>query len=308
MQYQTDVYPLGFPLTLKTNSHAVVKAAEQSWAPFAQSFYVPPLQLEIGVTASPLHKMPAPPSFRSRGHLMSIVTDAQNFAQCDFRSGFAYCWITAAVASESQYLRYHFLEPIALTLLAQRYLAPVHGALVVRHGQGLLLCGESSAGKSTLAYACARAGWTFITDDAVYLLRKSSRRFGVGNPHQIRFREGAKTLFSELADRVAITRPNGKVGFELSTRELGLKTAPGHRIDHVLFLNRTESTAARLSPMASAQAMEAWTHAANYGEETARHEQIKTYERLLTSHIHAFEYSRLDDAVHRLNQLAVSGR
>jgi hypothetical protein len=238
---------------------------------------------------------------------MSIVTDARNFAHCDFRSGFAYCWLTTAVASDTQYLRYHYLEPIALTLLAQRYLAPVHGALVVRHGQGVLLCGESSAGKSTLAYACARAGWTFVTDDAVYLLRKSSRRFGVGNPHQIRFREDAKALFSELADRVALTRPNGKVGLELSTEALGLKTAAAHRIDHIVFLNRTEVQAATLSPMASAQAMKSWTQAANYGEESARHEQVKTYERLLASPIWAFEYSRLDDAVQRLNRLAISG-
>jgi hypothetical protein len=170
-----------------------------------------------------------------------------------------------------------------------------------------MLCGESAAGKSTLAYACSRAGWTFITDDAVYLHRSDEQCFGIGNPYSIRFREHARTLFEELSNRPPVKRPNGKVGFEINTQELPITTAPGGRINHVVFLNRHGTEEVRLFPYPKARAFQAWKHFANHGEEDVRNEQIKTYERLLSARVWALNYSDLDAAIKRLDELAVSG-
>jgi hypothetical protein len=300
-------FPLGFPLELTTNSYKVIEAAKKSWQFFTQSFDVPPVQLEIGVADEIGGPMPEPPTFRSRGHLMSIISDAQNFSNCDFSRGFAYGWVTRRVAAESEFFRYNFLEPAALTLLGQRYLAPVHAALVVKDGCGVMLCGDSFAGKSTLAYACARAGWTFVTDDAVYLVREDPRCFGIGNPYSIRFRESAAALFEELSNRPPVIRPNGKVGFEICTQELALDTAPGNQIHHVVFLDRHTLEPAHLFPFPKARAMHSWKQFVNHGEEQTKTEQIKSYERLLKARVWALNYSNLNKAVLRLDQLAESG-
>ncbi len=62
----------------------------------------------------------------------------------------------------------------------------------------VMLCGDSGAGKTTLSYACARAGWTYICDDASYLLNSGTDRTVMGTCNQVRFRPPAVELFPEL--------------------------------------------------------------------------------------------------------------
>jgi hypothetical protein len=234
---------------------------------------------------------------------MSIVADSDNFTHSDWSRGFAYGWVTRNVAVNREFFRYHFLEPTVLTLLEQRYFAPIHCAFVVRHGHGVALCGESSAGKSTLAFACARAGWTFVADDAIYLLRDEAEQYALGNPHTIRFRASATELFSELKGRLPFTRQNGKFGFELRTKELNLEIAAGNRIDHVVFLSRREGVSAKIHRFPTNGALVALRRFLNHGEAWVRSEQSRSYERLLESGAWTLVYSNLDDAIHRLTEL-----
>jgi hypothetical protein len=44
----------------------------------------------------------------------------------------------------------------------------LHAALMSRRGQGLMICGVSGAGKSSLAGWLIRQGWTYHGDDQVY--------------------------------------------------------------------------------------------------------------------------------------------
>jgi hypothetical protein len=37
----------------------------------------------------------------------------------------------------------------------------LHAAFVSREGEAFCLCGDSGSGKSSLSYACARAGWVY---------------------------------------------------------------------------------------------------------------------------------------------------
>ena len=307
LQLRARFFPLGFPLELATNSPEVLEAARKSWQFFPRLFDVSPIEVELGVENTLSGPMPNPPIFRSRGHLMSIISDAQNFSHCDFSRGFAYGWITKRVASQPDFFRYNFLEPAALVLLGQRYLAPIHAALVTRNGRGIMLCGDSFAGKSTLAYACARTGWSFVADDAVYLVREDPTCFGIGNPYSIRFRESAKSLFHELSAWQVTTRPNGKVGFEICTKNLAIKTALGSKIDHVIFLDRRPMGPALLSSFPKTDALHVWKQFVNHGEDQTRAEQMGSYERLLEAHIWALTYSSLNAAISRLNHLADSG-
>lgn len=239
---------------------------------------------------------------------MSIVSDSENFLSCDFRSAFAFGWVAQATVSDHGFFRYYFLEAAVLSMLGQLYFAPIHGALVQRDGRGVLLCGDRYAGKSTLAYACARSGWTFISDDGTCLVRDRSDRYAVGNPHRLRFREDAKLLFPELRPFLPAERPNGKIAIEVSTNQLsGISTAEGCVIDHVVFLNRPTEVP-KLVPL-GAEAALSWFEPDSKacGTKDIQKLQHQAYRRLLNASVWELRYRDLDYAIARLERLVRAG-
>ncbi|HTF43302.1 MAG TPA: hypothetical protein VK641_05370, partial [Terriglobales bacterium] len=163
---------------------------------------------------------PPAPDYRGRGNLLITVADAKNYIVSDLRTGFSFAWLTQAAVEHRAYLRYYFLEATALTLLNCRYVTAVHAACVEIGGQGILLCGESGAGKSSLAFACARRGWKFLSDDSSAIVRSRRGRVVVGNPHQMRFRESATELFPQLKDQRVTPRFTGRLAIEVATSTL----------------------------------------------------------------------------------------
>lgn len=300
------LYPLGFALELATNSADVMQAACESWESYPQAFDEAPVRFHLGVAPGD-PKLPARSKFRSREHLMSMVANPDNFAISDLNAGFAYGWVTEPVAADHPLLRYRFLTSTVFMLLLHKSLAVIHSALIARNGVGVALCGESMSGKSTLAYACARAGWSYVSDDGTYLVRKEAGRYAIGERHSIRFREDARELFPELRDRLPRVRPNGKLGMEVLTRELPIATVPGCPIDHIVFLNRNEPGTARLQRYPREQFLASCKQGACYGAAEVRAAQLRSYERLAGAGIWELCYRDFEGAVHRLEQLLDSG-
>jgi hypothetical protein len=90
---------------------------------------------------------------------------------------------------------------IALMIaLRRRGLFHLHAAgLVPDRGRGLLVVGESGAGKSTAALALVRAGWRWLGDDAVLLAERDGHVVALSLPKE--FHVGPRTLaaFPEVA-------------------------------------------------------------------------------------------------------------
>jgi hypothetical protein len=297
-------YPLGFPLDLATNSADVILAAKQGWGRFTQRFDETPVRLSLGVSEHEAEMQhPPEPQIFSQEHLITFSWDQFTFVVCDLRSGFACGRMTGNAAADYAFLRYRFLQGPAMTMLVHRFLAPVHGALIARNGVGILLCGDSFAGKSTLAYACARAGWTYITDDGTYLVRSRKDRYAVANPYYTRLREDAPSLFPELNGHTIAMRPNGKIGMEISTTALAINTAEASSIEHVVFLNRGAGARAHLVPHSKEAAMKWCEQHIRYGEAEVRAEQRQTLLRLLDAGLWKMSYSALDDAIACLENL-----
>jgi hypothetical protein len=305
---RSRLYPLGFPLELQTNSPEVLEAASEAWGLFPECFEMSPMRFALGVKESAEAKpLPSETNFQAREHLLAMIIDPENFVMCDFQQAYSFGWITPALASDYASLRYRVLTPVAVMMAEHLALAPLHGAFVARDDRGVLLLGESFAGKSTLAYAAARSGWTYITDDGTFLVRDRSDCYGLGNPHFIRFREDARELFPELVDRLVITRPNGKVGMELPTGDLGIATAPGANIEHVVFLNRDHCGPARLRRYPKDQ-LQTWCERfVTFGTSEVQSAQTRCHQRLLGAAIWEMSYQNFDDAVRRLEQLVDSG-
>jgi hypothetical protein len=304
---RSQFYPLGFPLVLETNSEEVIQAAAEEFGRFAPRFEETPVRLSLGVSEGEETPLASEPRIVSREHLITSFWDQSNFVVSDLRSGFAFGWATRGVARDHVFLRYRFLRAHALNMLEHRFLASLHGAFVARNGRGVVLCGDSFAGKTTLAYACARAGWTYLTDDGTSLIRARPDRYAVADPYHIHFREDAPALFPELRGRAITARPNAKIGIEVLTSDLPIVTAGGCSVDHVVFLNRGESGRAHLAPHSKQDAMAWCERYISYGEARARMEQRQTLRRLLDAGVWELRYRDLAGAVDCLERLVYGG-
>lgn len=300
-------HPLGFRLNLFTNSRDVLDAAEESWGSFRPAFHRPPVQLEIVV--SPEGTLVTDlPRFRSRGDLFSVVYDRDNFGMYHSKSMSGYCFVSQATAETHIRLRVHFLEAMTYMLLAQNYAVPVHAACVERNGSGVLLFGVSGAGKSTLSFACARAGWTFLSDDAAWLPRDARDRLAIGRPHHARFRDDAPRFFPELAGYAARTRPNGKLTIEAPLADFPeIRTATECIVDALVMIDRREGAPARLEPLSSAGAVERLLQdLPSYGPEVnAWHDE--TISTLAGARAYRLQYSDLSEAVALLATIVQRG-
>ncbi len=193
-----------------------------------------------------------------------------------------------------------------MVLVSSVHAPALHAACVTRHGRGMLLCGDSGAGKSTLSYACARAGFTFVSDDASYLLGDSDHPRVVGHSHKIRFRPSSRDLFPELKDRELTPRLEGKPSIRVPTSELRqLITSPEATIHYIILLKRKPSASARLISIPTGKAIELLREHL-YPVEEIRLQQIAIMQQLRSLKAFEFEYWNLDEAVCCLDTLSRS--
>lgn len=296
-------YPYGFPLTLETNSREVLEAADDSWADFSQRFSEPPIQVRVVVEHAEPGGLPGPPVFRGQGHLIAIVSDASNFAVWDREKRLAVIWLNSSSLQDREWWRYHFLEAVAYVALAQLYLTPLHAACVARHGSGVLLSGDSGAGKSSLAYACARRGWTYVADDSISLVRSRGDRQVLGRPNHIWFRDNTAELFPELAGRLARRRPNGEMTIEVRTADVRIPTAPECRADYIVLLNRRCAGAAKVKPASRELVLERIMRNMAVLGDGVLQEQEASLRTLFEAQAFELEYADLGAAVDCLTEL-----
>jgi hypothetical protein len=300
-------YPFGFPLELSTNSSEVLEAAAESWSGNHKLFDVKPIQFSIGVTEGAPRDCPAAPVTRMREQLASHIADAENYAVSDYAQAFTFAWVTGATLEHRSYFRYFFLDSLAMGQIANGYAWGIHAACVELDGAGILLCGDSGAGKSTLAYACARAGWTYVTDDGSFLVNGRDDRLIVGNSAQVRFRQESESIFPELRGKPVMQRAEvGKPSIEFSTANARqFITSPTSPISHVVFLNRNVSRQ-ELVPFPVEVARLYMMQRASSAPATRRL-QSQMFDHLLECGAFELRYTELDWAVERLGQLASEG-
>ena len=308
LPFQGTYFPLGFPVSIATNSQMVLDAVDQSWGAFNPLFDRVPIRLEIGTTAGESRLCPPAPVCRMRNHLLTSIADGENFSVCDLSEGRAMIWVTDATLQNADYFRYFLLESAAMVQIAARHATGVHAACVELDGCGVLLCGDSGAGKSTLAYGCSRAGWTFVTDDASYMINNRSDRLVVGNCAQVRFRPTAEALFPELHGLPTLKRAGvGKPSLELpTTSQPTISTAMTANIKHIVFLKRQVSTQ-EIVPFPREIARLYMQQRVNCLPYRIA-EQMAAIDRLIEMEILELRYNDLDWAINRLSQLVCEGR
>lgn len=304
-------YPMGFPLDLATNSKEILSAADWLWQKFpigSDAGENRPATMRVIVEDCDARIPPVAGMPRGRDHLVTFVHGPDNFAVCDLATSFTFVCLTRDVARDQPYVRYHFLEPAGSLMIDARHLTPVHASCTALNGRAVLLCGESGTGKTSLAYACARRGWTYLSDDATHIVRSRHDHTVVGRPFRIRFRESARQIFPELDRFQPELRPNGKLDIEVETETLGIPVALKSHASHIVFLNRRpEPVHAVFAPVERSRAVRRLRNPAIYGDKTIRWDQNRALTSFLDLPTGELTYSDFDSAERALRGL-VEGR
>lgn len=296
MPHRAHFHPLGYPVDITSNCERVLVAARESWGSWHALFDKAPLRFRIQI-----HDGRAPrsvPRFDAPPELLQFSCDEDNFSVFDLKLRTGYMSLCGRVLRHQGNFRHRFLEVLVLTALDAVYFTPLHAACVAREGNGILLCGDSGAGKSCLSYACARHGWTFISDDAVHVA-PGPERIGVGGSGIVHLREPARALFPELSDLESGAAPNGKQAIEIDVAARGFATAPSAIVSQCLFLRRRPGQAA-VRPFSTSAAVHYFLKYL-YPRETAAAE--RHLREFLNSPL-LLEYEHIEDAVEAIESCA----
>jgi len=297
-------YPLGCAVDLSTNSPGVLETARARWSGHDPVFDEHPVAFSVVVAPGDAVTQPPVPRFRARDHLVVLVADSAHFGCCDLAASAVACWVADDTARKSAYLGYHYLDPLILLLLSNRYFTPIHAGCVARNGRGVLLSGGESAGKSCLSYACARAGWTLISDDAGYMIRDDPNQRIFGRPRFLRFEFSAERLFPELRGLLAVEAAKGADVANIDSNLLpGIETATECRAEAVVFLERQTGMTAMLTAVDEGDALDRLLAELPIATQATRAAQVASLRKLLQKGAYRLKYDQPEDAAAKLGSL-----
>lgn len=304
---ETMFFPLGFPLRVRSNSAEALDVCRMKWGYFEQEFDTDPMETHIHVVETRSRECPPAPAYRVVEKMLLVTADADNVCIAQFPVGKTRMVVSSAAIAHPSYLSQTFLEAAAASQIWTRLATPIHAACVAIGGRGVLLCGDSGAGKSSLSYACARAGWQFISDDCSYLLHNETGRQVLGDCHQVRFRPSAVELFPEIAGAEIAPRLDGTPSIDFPTSIWpAIEAKRGARIDFMVFLNRRQPGMADLVPYPKEVAY-CFIRQNLFGTSQTKLAQCAGIERLMNAEVLELRYQSLDWAVSRLERLVREG-
>lgn len=243
---------------------------------------------------------------RGQRNLLTWVSDRENFAAIDWRERFGFSCVTRATLADRIFFRWHFLDALIYMLLELNYITSLHAACVAWDGAGVLLYGPSGVGKSTLSYACARRGWTYVSDDSSSVLWDGGRTV-IGESHHFRFRAEAPELFPELLGRTAGHQLGHKPTIEALTRDMPIRTAPECRVEHIAFLDRGAGMHAGVTRISIEEARERLLQDMPGFDPELDARRIAVVESMAEAPAYDLRYSNYEEALVLLARIARGG-
>jgi hypothetical protein len=157
--------------------------------------------------------------------------------------------------------RYELIEFAVFTLAARAQgLMPLHGACVGHEGRGLLLFGDSGAGKSTASLHCLLRGMDFLAEDSVFVTPDTMLATGVANFLHVRcdsLHSVPASSASVIRRSPIIRRRSGVEKFEVDLRRTEFRLAASPlKITGVVFISAQPARrGALLTPLRSHEAL-----------------------------------------------------
>jgi len=297
IRFTADFNPIGTPIRVESNHEAIIEAARESFGRYGEPSPGDTPRFRLRVCIDPVHRAGPPwpkPSFRSLNHLVHIACGDSSFAVADLNSGICIGFVTPAMVEDSSFFKSTFLDCLFYVLAVHHDYTPVHCSGVVSEGRGVLICGVSGTGKTTLAYACARSGLQVLSDDVVHLsIDHADNQLRLwGRPWFLRLLPEAVGQFPELSRLQPQLRSDHEWYLEVDVED----QFPGSTVVScepaaLVFLDRWSNAATRLEPLSTDSALERLMKDIYVSEPsiTQRHQQ--TLARLLQTKAYALSYS-----------------
>jgi len=296
-------YPLGFPAEVRTNSPEILCLYREMWGMFKRKFNNEIIRVDIHLVESDSTVCPPKPVVRMMQPTLAFVADSYNHSIAHLGRNHTQITVSRAALRHKRYLLHFFLGSSAAHHIATKHATPIHAGCVALDDRGVLLCGDSGAGKSSLAYACARAGWTFVADDATFLLNGGGSRLVTGDCHHVRLRPAAADLFPEINGLKMTPRVAGKPSIELALAGLpNIVRAQSVKVDFIVFLNRCSGQPPALLPYRRDVARY-FMRQVLYGSTESLALQYEAIERLLALQVRELSYDNLEFAIQQLKTL-----
>jgi hypothetical protein len=195
------------------------------------------------------------PHFRAMDHLYYATYGPSDSMLVDQMGRRVIGSFSPAVAHDLRYWKQTVLPVLLGIVSASIGVTPVHCACVVKGGSGLLLGGESGAGKSTTALSLSRNGFSYLSDDCTYLSRTATGMRAWGLPTPVKLLPDAVSHFPELLSLDPVLSLNGEWALnvdptEISKVERCLSCAPRW----LVFLERKVDSPPVIKPLNSWEA------------------------------------------------------
>lgn len=246
----------GIKSAISTNSEDILAAARDSFRLVIEPQVSPALVLRLWVNSA-AHTGPPwlQAYFRGLDHLVYAGFDTQNMLLLDLREHRIIGHFSPAMARAKEYLQ-RVVFPTAFGLMSESLgVSTLHCACVVRDGKGLLLAGESGAGKTTLSVALARNGFAFLSDDWTYFSQHDGQTLAWGLAAPVKLLPDAVEHFHELRNLEPAISLNGERAYEVDPEQVfGVQRSLCCKPRWLIFLERVGQAGHELVRMAPLEA------------------------------------------------------
>jgi len=247
----------GAVCSFRTNCEQLLEAARDSFLPVKLPLASVDFSVRFWVDYDDRARPPWPkPYVRGLDHLVFAGFDAGSSMLAELRTRRVIGRFSPAMAADAAYWG-TVIFPMLLTVVgASVGIAELHCACVAKDQNGLLLAGPSGSGKSTLALALSQIGFDFLSDDRTFCSFDDGEVLAWGLPTLLKLRREAVEWFEELRDLQPADTQAGEPSFWLDPKHsLGLNRARQCRPRWLIFLERQDTSAFRLSPVSSTEAL-----------------------------------------------------
>jgi hypothetical protein len=254
-----DLQLLGARFRFESNSTRLLRLVDQAFAGLPRhrlGAHSRPVRVRLlltrpGAPGAVASGLPPLNTFAGAGFLCGAI-DAGNFVVIAPAQASALVVVSSAMLRYPHEVRYELIE-FAVYMLAARIqgLVPLHAAAVCHRGRGLLLMGDSGAGKSTVALHCLLRGLQILSEDGVFVQPADLLATGLSNflhlqPGGLQFVQ-ARASATRIIRSPLIRRRSGALKHELDLRRGGFRLAPQPvKIHSVIFLSKRTASDRRL--------------------------------------------------------------
>lgn len=228
----------GIRFGIETNSETVLEAAGDNLDPADPN--APDIRLRIWVEDLPNQgEACLTPYFRGLGQFVFSSYGEQSSLLVNLRDRRGAGRLTRALVRREEFWKTIFFPSILAILAPSVGLTSLHSACVAFRGRGMLLVGDSSAGKSTLSLALCRAGFDFLCDDRTLLGRREGELQAWALSPEMKQRPESLHHFPELRRLRLTSAPDGDSVFRFDPAlEFGIQRIRACRPAWIVFLER----------------------------------------------------------------------